>query len=81
MWNALITGMSELFHRTLSGTITLECVLAGGLWIISAESNQLESAILNLEVNPRDAMPAGAKLTIGRRMSFSTNRTRPLTPR
>jgi CheY-like chemotaxis protein len=62
--NRLVTGMSELLRRTLGETIVVETVLGGGLWRISADPNQLESAILNLAVNARDAMPNGGKLTI-----------------
>ncbi len=39
-------------------------MLAGGLWRVSADENQLESALLNLAVNARDAMQGGGKLTI-----------------
>ena len=39
-------------------------MLAPRLWAIEADQNQLESAILNLAVNARDAMPEGGKLTI-----------------
>src|SRR5690606_27390358 len=50
--------------RTLGEHIELELVLAGGLWLTKCDPNQLESAILNLAINARDAMPEGGKLTI-----------------
>jgi len=62
--NKLVTGMSELLHRTLGETIAVETVLAAGLWRIEADPHQLENAMLNLAVNARDAMPDGGKLTI-----------------
>ncbi|HEX8064607.1 MAG TPA: ATP-binding protein, partial [Allosphingosinicella sp.] len=62
--NALVTGLSEMVHRTLGETVDVETVLAAGLWQIEADANELESAILNLAVNARDAMPEGGRLTI-----------------
>ena len=62
--NRLVAGMSDLLRRSLGETINLETVLAGGLWRIHVDPNQLESAIVNLAVNSRDAMPNGGKLTI-----------------
>ena len=62
--NKLVSGMSEMLHRTIGETIQIETVLESGLWRVEVDPNQLESALLNLAVNSRDAMPAGGKLTI-----------------
>ena len=62
--NVLVREMTELLHRTLGEQVELEAVLSTRLWTIEADQNQLESAILNLAVNARDAMPEGGKLTI-----------------
>jgi PAS domain S-box-containing protein len=62
--NVLVNGLSDLLHRTLGETIALETVLGAGLWRVEADPNELESAIINLAVNARDAMPNGGKLTI-----------------
>ncbi len=62
--NRLVAGMSELLGHALGGDVRLETVLAGGLWPTRVDPNQLESAILNLAVNGRDAMAEGGRLTI-----------------
>jgi PAS domain S-box-containing protein len=62
--NRLVAGMSDLLRRTLGEAIAIETVVGAGTWRIRCDPNQLESAILNLAVNARDAMPDGGKLTI-----------------
>ncbi len=62
--NKLVVGMSDLLRHSIGADIRLENVLAGGVWRVEADPNQLESVILNLAVNARDAMPDGGRLTI-----------------
>jgi two-component system NtrC family sensor kinase len=62
--NRLVQDMSELLRRTIGETVTVETVLAGGLWKTAVDPNQLENAILNLAINARDAMKDGGRLTI-----------------
>jgi PAS domain S-box-containing protein len=62
--NQLISPMEELLRRTLGENIRIELVLAAGLWTTTCDPHQLESALLNLGINARDAMPNGGVLTI-----------------
>ena len=62
--NELVSGMDELLRRTLGEAIEIKTALAGDLWSARVDVNQLESALLNLAINARDAMPKGGKLTI-----------------
>ena len=62
--NTLVSGMSDLLHHSIGADVRLEAVLAGGLWRVNVDPNQLENVLLNLAVNSRDAMPDGGRLTI-----------------
>jgi signal transduction histidine kinase/CheY-like chemotaxis protein len=62
--NKLLGGMADMVQRTMGETINTRTVLNAGLWAASVDAGQLESAVLNLAINARDAMPGGGKLTI-----------------
>ena len=62
--NRLVFGMEDLIRRTVGPSIRVEVVGAGGLWPAKVDPAQLESALLNLAINARDAMPEGGRLTI-----------------
>jgi signal transduction histidine kinase/CheY-like chemotaxis protein len=59
-----VSDMTVLLRRTLGEAVAVETVLAGGLWRAHIDLPQLETAIVNLAINARDAMPGGGKLTI-----------------
>ena len=62
--NALVAGMIRMLERTLGEVITIEQDLGDDLWPIEIDRNQLETSLLNLAINARDAMPGGGTLTI-----------------
>ncbi len=69
---ALMRGLDDLLRRTVGQSVTLEMQLAPDVWPLTADSHQLENAILNLAINGRDAMvtsvgpgsPAVCRLTL-----------------
>ncbi len=60
----LIKGVADLIRRTVGPSIATELRLHDGSWPVLCDGNQLESALLNLAINARDAMPAGGTLII-----------------
>jgi nitrogen-specific signal transduction histidine kinase/CheY-like chemotaxis protein len=60
----VIDGMRDLLRRTLGENIELEFKKGSGQPVVSIDPGQLESALLNLCINARDAMPDGGRLMI-----------------
>jgi CheY-like chemotaxis protein len=62
--NKLIISISDLLTRTLGENVELETIGGAGLWKVEVDSSEMESTLLNLALNARDAMPEGGKLTV-----------------
>ncbi|GHD72675.1 PAS-domain containing protein [Vogesella fluminis] len=71
----LIRGMMQLLQRSLPENIVPDCQLAAEHDYVMADANQLESAILNLVLNARDAMPDGGRLQIAANVETLDART------
>ena len=63
--NERILSMQELIERSVGPAIRVQTSLAEGPCVILCDANQLDSALLNLAINARDAMPEGGEITIG----------------
>jgi PAS domain S-box-containing protein len=62
--NKFMGGAAEFMQRSLGESVEIQAVGAAGLWQIEADPTYLETALLNLAINARDAMPNGGKITI-----------------
>ena len=79
-----MTGLLRILERTLGETIDIKRSLPGDLWPIAIDKGQFETALLNLALNARDAMPDGGRLgvdtsnvTLDRRMALSDGHVPP----
>ncbi|SDB74815.1 PAS domain S-box-containing protein [Belnapia rosea] len=63
--DGLVAGLADLIRRTVGPGIAVDLQLRGGAGRVLCDPNELESALLNLCINARDAMPEGGQLTIG----------------
>ncbi len=63
--DAVVAGMADLVRRTVGPAIRLDLRLRDGRARVLCDPTELESALLNICINARDAMPAGGELTIG----------------
>ncbi|MCB8838207.1 PAS domain-containing sensor histidine kinase [Aurantimonas sp. VKM B-3413] len=64
MIDELVDGMRDLIARSLGPDITITLDLPDELPVVRADPNHLESALLNLMVNARDAMPSGGEIVV-----------------
>jgi PAS domain S-box-containing protein len=62
--NDLVVGITDMLRRTLGEHISLSTSLARDIWPTRADPGQFQSAIVNMAVNSRDAMPQGGKLVV-----------------
>ena len=62
--NDCVRSMLMILQRTLGEDIQIETTLTAGLWRVFIDRPQLESALLNLAVNSRDAMNGKGRLVI-----------------
>ncbi|MET0373246.1 MAG: ATP-binding protein, partial [Rhizorhabdus sp.] len=63
--NALVRSLDDLLARTIGEQIALDMRIDPSIPAGITDANQLESALLNLTINARDAMPEGGTLSVG----------------
>src|SRR5215813_2432221 len=62
--NSIIAEMTEMLRSSVGASVDVRQSLAGELWPVMIDVNQIESALLNIAINARDAMPQGGTLLI-----------------
>jgi signal transduction histidine kinase len=62
--NSIIVEMSEILRRSIGPTVEIRHALAADLWPVLIDTGQIETALLNVALNARDAMPDGGMVLI-----------------
>jgi PAS domain S-box-containing protein len=62
--DTLVRDMQELLERSVGSAVRLVYELAPDTWPVMADANQVQTALLNLTINARDAMPTGGTLRV-----------------
>lgn len=62
--NERVSEMLKLLRRTLGEEVTLSTSLDATLWSTQVDPGEIDSAIINIAINARDAMPSGGTLTL-----------------
>jgi signal transduction histidine kinase len=62
--NAIVIEVSDLLRRSIGDTVEVRHILASALWPTLIDTNQIETALLNVATNARDAMPSGGLLLV-----------------
>jgi signal transduction histidine kinase len=62
--NSVVVDMTEMLHASIGASVEIRHALANELWPVLIDVSQIETALLNIAINARDAMPAGGTLLI-----------------
>jgi len=62
--NSMVTSAAELLRRTIGANIVLDVAPAPNLWMTRADPGLIETVIVNLVLNARDAMPVGGRIVV-----------------